>query len=81
MTINLGTILVVDDDSMNRILLSTSLKEEGYVVETAEDGDYNLILLTSNGRGTFDRMIMGADSERIVDNTDRCVLMMPSRPE
>ena len=51
------------------------------IVETAEEGDYSLILLTSNGRGTFDRMIMGADSERIVDNTDRCVLMMPSRPE
>ncbi len=51
------------------------------IVETAVEGDYGLILLTSNGRGTFDRMIMGADSERIVDNTDRCVLMMPSRPE
>ena len=33
-----GTILVVDDDSMNRILLSTNLEEEGYLVETAEDG-------------------------------------------
>jgi len=51
------------------------------IVETAEEGDYGLILLTSNGRGTFDRMIMGADSERIVDNTNRCVLMMPSRSE
>ncbi len=45
MTINLGTILVVDDDSMNRILLSTSLKEEGYVVETAEDGQQALEIL------------------------------------
>jgi len=51
------------------------------IVDTAVEGDYGLIMLTSNGRGTFDRMIMGADSERIVDNTDRCVLMMPSRPE
>lgn len=50
------------------------------IVETAEEGEYGLILLTSNGRGTFNRMIMGADSERIVDNTNRCVLMMPSRP-
>ena len=31
MTANTGTILVVDDDSMNRILLSTNLEEEGYV--------------------------------------------------
>jgi len=51
------------------------------IVDTAEEGDYGLILLTSNGRGTFDRMIMGADSERIVGNTNRCVLMMPSRSE
>ncbi len=51
------------------------------IVETAEEGEYDLILLTSNGRGTFDRMIMGADSERIVGNTNRCVLMMPSRSE
>jgi nucleotide-binding universal stress UspA family protein len=49
------------------------------IVDTAEEGDYGLILLTSNGRGTFDRMIMGADSERVVERTNRCVLMMPSR--
>ncbi len=49
------------------------------IVETAEEKDYSLILLTSNGRGTFDRMIMGADSERVVGSTNRCVLMMPSR--
>jgi nucleotide-binding universal stress UspA family protein len=49
------------------------------IVETAEEEDIGLILLTSNGRGTFDRMIMGADSERVVGSTNRCVLMMPSR--
>ena len=49
------------------------------VVETAEEEDYGLIMLTSNGRGAFDRMIMGADSERVVGSTNRCVLMMPSR--
>ncbi len=49
------------------------------IVETAEKDDYGLILMTSNGRGTFDRMIMGADSERVVGSTNRCVLMMPSR--
>jgi nucleotide-binding universal stress UspA family protein len=49
------------------------------IVDTAKEGDYGLILLTSNGRGTFDRMIMGADSERVVERTNRCVLMMPSR--
>ncbi len=33
-----GTILVVDDDRLSRILLATSLEEEGYAVETAENG-------------------------------------------
>ncbi len=51
------------------------------IVETAEEGDFGLIALTSNGRGNFDRMIMGADSERIVASTNRCVLMMPARAE
>ena len=51
------------------------------IVETAEEGDYGLIMLTSNGRGSFGRIIMGADSERIVGSTNRSVLMMPSRPE
>ena len=49
------------------------------VVETAEEEDYGIIMLTSNGRGAFDRMIMGSDSERVVGSTNRCVLMMPSR--
>jgi len=51
------------------------------IVETAEEGDYGLILLTSNGRGNFNRVMMGADSERIVGQSNHCVLMMPSRPE
>ncbi len=33
-----GTILVVDDDFLNRTLLATNLEEAGYTVETAEDG-------------------------------------------
>jgi len=49
------------------------------VVETAEEEDYGLIMLTSNGMGAFDRLIMGSDSERVVGSTNRCVLMMPSR--
>jgi adenylate cyclase len=33
-----GRILAVDDEMINRVLLSTNLQEAGYVVETAEDG-------------------------------------------
>lgn len=38
MTPQPGMMLVVDDDSMNRTLLATSLQEAGHAVEVAEDG-------------------------------------------
>lgn len=40
-----GTILVVDDDMLNRIVLSTNLTEQGFAVETAEDGRQALEML------------------------------------
>lgn len=49
------------------------------IVERVEEGDYHLILLASNGRGTFERMIMDSDLDRVVASTNRSVLMMPSR--
>jgi signal transduction histidine kinase len=42
MTGGKGRILVVDDEELNRILLSTNLQECGYTVETAEDGQQAL---------------------------------------
>jgi signal transduction histidine kinase len=42
-----GCILVVDDEMVNRILLSTSLEEAGYAVETAEDGEQALEMLSA----------------------------------
>src|SRR5215210_2510141 len=45
MTTNSGAMLVVDDDLLNRTLLATSLEEEGYTVETADDGQPALDLL------------------------------------
>lgn len=38
MTTDPGTMLVVDDDLLNRSLLATSLEKAGYTVEMAEDG-------------------------------------------
>lgn len=49
------------------------------IVETAEQEGFDLIMLTSNGRGSFDRFIQGSDSERVVQNTTKSVFMMPSR--
>src|SRR5512136_1553586 len=42
-----GRTLVVDDEELNRILLSTSLQEAGYTVETAEDGRQALEMLST----------------------------------
>jgi signal transduction histidine kinase len=48
-------ILVVDDESLNRILLSTSLQEAGHVVETAEDGQQALEMLRAR---RFDAVLL-----------------------
>jgi nucleotide-binding universal stress UspA family protein len=69
----------LENDGVKTNILVKGSRPATTIVETAEEGDYGLILLTSNGRGTFDRMIMGEDSERVVEGTNRCVLMMPSR--
>lgn len=50
-----GTILVVDDDSMNRSLLAINLKEEGHVVHVAEDGEQALEMLHST---SFDVVLL-----------------------
>jgi two-component system sensor histidine kinase/response regulator len=42
-----GRILVVDDEMINRVLLSTNLQESGYIVETAEDGQQALEILSA----------------------------------
>ena len=50
-----GRILVVDDEMLNRTLLSTNLQESGYTVETAEDGQQALQLLRT---GEFDAVLL-----------------------
>jgi signal transduction histidine kinase len=50
-----GRILVVDDESLNRILLSTSLQESGYAVETSEDGQQALEMLRAR---PFDAVLL-----------------------
>jgi two-component system, NarL family, sensor histidine kinase DegS len=48
-------ILVADDESLNRILLFTSLQEAGYAVETAEDGQQALEILRAR---RFDAVLL-----------------------
>ena len=45
MTENAGLVLVVDDDSLNRMLLTTNLQQQGYTVASARDGKQALELL------------------------------------
>ncbi len=50
-----GMMLVVDDDMLNRTLLAASLEDQGYSVETAEDGQVALALLRE---GPFDVVLL-----------------------
>jgi two-component system cell cycle response regulator len=50
-----GNILVVDDDLLNRLVLSTNLQEQGYDVATAENGRQALEML---GRQAFDVVLL-----------------------
>jgi signal transduction histidine kinase len=50
-----GTILVVDDEALNRILLSTNLQESSYAVETAVDGQQALRMLRAQ---PFDAVLL-----------------------
>ncbi len=52
---NAGNILVVDDDMLNRIVLSTNLGEQGYTVATAENGRQALEMLASQ---SFDVVLL-----------------------
>ena len=55
MDTNRGTMLVVDDDFLNRTLLATNLEEQGYTVETAEDGQQALARLRAQ---SFDVVLL-----------------------
>jgi CheY-like chemotaxis protein len=50
-----GNILVVDDDLLNRLVLSTNLQEQGYDVATAEDGRQALQMLADQ---SFDVVLL-----------------------
>ena len=50
-----GTILVVDDEELNRILLTTMLEESGYAAETAANGEQALQILR---RQPFDAVLL-----------------------
>jgi nucleotide-binding universal stress UspA family protein len=77
--------------------VARSLREDGLEVETsttgslpvrtvvsaAEEQDVDMIMLTSRGRGGWDLLFMGSVSERIVEQSERAIFMVPihDRPD
>jgi signal transduction histidine kinase len=55
MNVGKGRILIVDDEMLNRTLLSTNLQEAGYAVKTAEDGQRALQLIRTE---QFDAVLL-----------------------
>ncbi len=53
-----GHVLVVDDNRVNRMMLSHALEAQGHQVSTAEDGRQALQLLRSEQPGTFDVILL-----------------------
>lgn len=67
---SLGHILVVDDEVINRIILTDNLLDAGYEVSEAEDGNGALALLEANPEGfdavLLDRMMPGMDGVEVL---------------
>ncbi len=71
--------------------VARSLREEGInvrtlvsgnrpatrIVEVGEEEDADLIMITSRGRGGMDLFMMGSEAHRVVEKTDRPVLLVP----
>jgi two-component system, cell cycle response regulator len=58
MTAQRGHLLVVDDEYLNRMVLTRALNEQGYTVETAENGNQALALLTRGRQPDFDVVLL-----------------------
>jgi two-component system, cell cycle response regulator len=53
-----GHLLVVDDERLNRMVLARALSEQGYTVETAENGQQALALLGRPQPPAFDVVLL-----------------------
>ena len=47
------------------------------IVSTGEEEQADLIVLTSRGRGGLDRIFVGSVAEKVVEESDKAVLMVP----
>ena len=62
-------ILVVDDDRLNRLMLSANLKKTGYSVETASDGQQALDILAAKEVDAvlLDLLMPGVDGYQVLE--------------
>jgi two-component system, cell cycle response regulator len=74
-----GHILVVDDNPVNRMLLTRALESQGYAVGTANDGEQALDMLRSGDGATVDIVLLdilmpemdGYETLRAIKQDDR----------
>lgn len=57
--------------------LVTGNRPASTIVETGEQVDVDMIVMTSRGRGGMDLFMMGSEAHRVVEQTERLVLLVP----
>jgi nucleotide-binding universal stress UspA family protein len=80
--VNMGKFLAavarsLRDDGINVRTLVSGNRPATRIVEVGEEEDADLIMITSRGRGGMDLFMMGSEAHRIVEKTDRPVLLVP----
>ena len=58
-------VLVVDDNLPNRMIAATFLRQAGFLVQTAEDGQDALNLISENAQSPFDLIFMDIEMPKI----------------
>ncbi len=66
------------DDLSVRTIVAGSLPART-IVNTAKEEDVDLIMSTSRGRGGIELFFLGSEAQRIVENSEKTILMMPIR--
>lgn len=51
-------ILVVEDNELNREIAKGLLEDDGYLVETAEDGETSVVMIARSDKGYYDAILM-----------------------
>jgi CheY-like chemotaxis protein len=51
-------VLVVEDNVLNREIAKELLEDDGYLVETAEDGETSVVMIARSDKGYYDVVLM-----------------------